>query len=289
MRRWALALLIACSGVEARSGLDEPLQVRGGSFKSGALPGGAERPEVTAIESASLVLRPGQTEKAVLGRTSTDAAAVAVRFADLGTGYWVIPVGGPDPSNGGELEWAVSLSFGPDVPPGPHELLVVAIDAAGNAGAQRGLPTCVASAIPDNDVACDPNAKLPAAVVSLTWDTPADLDLVVVAPDGTLLSAKRPRNGDPDAGAGTITRDSNAACLLDHVHREDLVFQVPPPAGSYLVYASLFDACGRAPVHFRVSVKQGPDVTLTREGTLLGVDANGGATLGTFVTELSFE
>ena len=292
MRRalWLAIVLAACSGVRSESALGEPLRVRSASFKEGALPGtpGA-RPEVTSIETASNVVRPGQTDKSISGRTSTDAVAVAVAFADIGTGYWVFPVGGPDPANGGEFEWSAPVEFGTEIPPGPHELRVVAIDGAGHAGTQRTLSLCVASSTPDNLAACDKAAKLPTAAVSLTWDAPADLDLVVAAPDGTIIDSKRPRNGDADAGTGLIDRDSSANCAIDSIRREDLVFQNPPPAGSYLIYANLFSACGHPPVHFRVTVTEGRTVTVTRAGTLLAADANGGARLGTFVTELAFQ
>jgi hypothetical protein len=95
----------------------------------------------------------------------------------------------------------------------------------------------------------------------------------------------------------TIDRDSNAACSLDRVQQEDLVFAEPPGPGSYLIFANLFDACQRAPVHFRLSVwvrQLGPDGKLTltenesKSGTLTAVDANGGSKVGTYVTEVAF-
>jgi hypothetical protein len=285
MRWLAFSLVLAaCSGVEARSGLTEPLRVQNASFKEGHLPGNVgARPEVTALETASTVVLPRQSGKSLSGRASPDAVAVALAFSDLGSGYWVFPVGGADPANGGELDWSASVDFGAHIPPGKHDLAFVGIDGHGHAGAVRTLSVCVAGATPDNLAACDPSVKPPALVVSLTWDTAADLDLVVAAPDGAILSPKRPTSGD----AGIIDRDSNSACTADGVQREDLVFQDAPPPGSYLIYADLFSACGHAPVHFQVAVTQAGITTLTRDGTLLAVDANGGASLGTFVTEVA--
>jgi hypothetical protein len=291
MRRLFLAIaLAACSGVEARAGLGEPLRIPQAAFKEGALPStpGA-KPEVTAIETASTLVRSRQSGKSIGGRTSPEAVAVAIAFADLGTGYWVFPVGGPDPANGGELEWNATVDFGANLPIGKHDLAVVAIDGAGHPGALRTLGVCVPSETPDNLAACDPTAKLPATVISLTWDSPVDLDLVVAAPDGSVVSSKRPKLGGTDAGAWAIDRDSNSGCVFDGIQREDLVFPEAPPPGSYLIYANLFSACGRAPVHFHVAVTQAGNVTLTREGTLLAVGANGGAALGTFVTEVAFQ
>jgi len=309
----AAALLACGSGTKSETGLGEPLRVRNGTFREGALPGlppvppGAPDvpPVVTSFESASTTVRLGQADKALLGRASPDAVAVALRFADLGSGYWVLPVDAPDPGNNGELVWQASTDFGGDLPPGLHPLRVVAIDASGRAGAQRELTVCVTPRAPDNLNACDATLRPPAAVLSLAWDTPADVDLVVVAPDGSILDAKRPRSAPRgDAGVdpslvGTIDRDSNRGCVIDGVQRENLVFPARPPPGSYLVYASLFDACGAAPVHFRFSLFEPEAVddagktfrvveSVTKSGVLTAVDASGGARIGTFVTEVTF-
>jgi len=297
----------ACSGEKSESGLGEPLRVRNGVFKEGPLPGSAPQTPpgpgvtVTAIETASTVLRPGQGEKTLGGRASPGAVAVAVAVAGLGRGYWLLPVDGPDPLNNNELGWQALVEIGRDVSPGPKELRIVAIDANGNAGTQRALPVCVPRLLPDNLNACDPTIAPPAAVVSLTWDAPADVDLVVVAPDGRVIDAKHPRwaAADPDAGTvpPTIDRDSNATCALDLVQQENLVFSEPPGPGSYLVFVNLFDACSLSAVHFRVSVaarQARPDghlelvETESTGGTLTVNLANGGAKLGTYVTEVAF-
>lgn len=317
----SLALsLFACSGVRDDVALDEPLRLRRATFKAGELPGAppapapapAVSPSVTSLETASTVIRPGQTDKTILGRATPDAVAIGLRFTDLGSGYWVFPVDGPDPQNGGELVWEVTADFGYGIPPGIHALRVVAIDGAGHAGTQRELSVCVTPSIPDNLNACDPTLTPPAAVLSLAWDTPVDLDLVVVTPDGRIVDAKHPRTVAPPppgptsggadagaaAGAGTFDRDSNGGCVIDGQQRENLVFQSRPAPGSYLVYANLFDACGHAPVHFQLSLFE-PEATadpkvqrlvesITKKGVLLAVDANGGSKIGTFVTEVSF-
>lgn len=313
----AIALLYACSGVRVETGIAEPLRVRNATFQAGELPGeppspnAGTRPLVTSLETASTIVRRGQTEKSILGRTSPEAVAVGVRFADLGSGWWVLPVDAPDPATNGELGWQINADFGADIPPGFHPIRVVAIDASGHGGAQRDLLVCVAPSVPDNGNSCDAAKVPPAAIISLAWDVPVDLDLVVVTPDGRMVDAKHPRTVAPpppgpstgvDAGAtdtgGAIDRDSNGACVIDGNNRESLVFQKLPPAGSYLVYASLFDACDHGPVHFRLSVFE-PEVsedkktqrlveTITKSGTLLPVDAHGGARIGTFVTEISF-
>lgn len=304
---------IACSGEKMPLALGEPIRIRGGAFKEGPLPGdppgATTRPEITAYESASTVVRLGQSGKIVLGRASPEAVAVGIAFADLGTGHWIFPAGASDPLTMGELGWQAECDFGIDLPPGPHPLRVVAIDAEGRAGAQRDLTVCVTPAIGDNLAACDKARTPPAVAISLAWDVSADLDLVVVDPQGRVIDAKHPRSvadaggltAGADAGAlsiGTIDRDSNASCRADALARETLVFQKAPPPGSYFVYANLFDACGKGAVHFRASLVEAqlaPDgktqvqvETLAKTGTLLPTEANGGARLGTFVLEIPF-
>lgn len=304
----ALAVLAACSGESGKSGLGEPLLVRNATFKEGPLPGApatdggdSDGVTITAIETSSTVLRPGQGEKTLTGRASVGAVAVALALGDLGHGYWLLPVDGPDPLNNGELGWQVLLEIARSVPPGKRDLRIVAVDAAGRAGTQRSLSVCVPGLVPDNLNACDPKIAPPAAVVSLTWDTPVDLDLVAVGPNGNVIDPKHSRGSVVvDAGASvppTLDRDSNAACSLDLVQTENLVFTEIPPPGSYLVFVNLFDACGHAPVHFKVSVysrQAKADGTFelalaeTKSGTLTDVAANGGSEIGTYVTEVAF-
>jgi hypothetical protein len=300
---------VACSGERAPLGITEPVRLKGAFFKSGDLPGtppiaqdggAAISPTVTSFDTASTIVQLGQTGKAIDGRTSVDAVAVGVRLTDLGTGYWVLPVDGPDPQSNGELTWQAQCDFGIDLPAGLHPLRVVAIDTNGHGGTQRELQICVTPAVPDNLNACDPSIAPPAEVISLSWDTLVDLDLVVVTPDGRTVDAKHPLTVLGDAGTaavGAIDRDSNGACVIDGKNREDLVFQ-KRPSGSYLVYANLFDACGLDVVHFRLSLFEAqlqPDgktqhlvETITKNGTLVAVEANGGTANGTFVAEIPF-
>ena len=306
---FAAVLFVACSGVASRTGIEEPIRLENASFHEGDwAPNGAAT--VTSLETASTVIRPSEAGKGLSGRTSPDAFAVAIRFADVGSGYWVFPVGGPDPQNKGELTWQTIADFGRAVPVGPHVLRIAAIDGNGAAGPPRDLDVCVTPPIPDNLNACDEKILPPGAVLSLSWDTPVDVDLVVVTPDGRIVDAKHPRTVAPpppgpataDAGTtssvGTFDRDSNANCVIDDLRREDLVFQSRPPAGSYLVYARLFDACSATAAHFTFSLFE-PEATadpkirhliesITKHGVLLPLEASGGATLGTFVTEVSF-
>lgn len=310
--------LLACGEQEITAGFEEPLRVESGQFIEGTLPGkpavSGEQPATPSAGAPSGVslIRPGQRVRAS-GTATGDAASVGIRFADLGSGYWVRPLSVPDlESSEGGFSWDLNIDFATDLEPGLHSLLLAAIGENGRAGTQRAVEICVQPVIPDRlsttsvllrGNRCDPKQQPPALVVSLGWDTPVDLDLQVVTPSGQRLDAKKPTNAvldregeiDPSVtGTGRIEADSNAGCLLDGLNRENLVFDQKPPPGRYAIYVDLYDACGERAVHFDVSIHQSvggaePDTfaqqkTYSQAGQLQALAASGGKT-GLFVTE----
>ena len=315
-----LLVVLGCSSESLTSGLTEPIRVRYGGtrnaqFFSGDLPGSKPltneevlagvQPSLpsTTLTTARGVVTPADTGFVLSGITSKEAYAVGIRFADLGTGYWVLPVTSQDPALPGTFTWSATADFGADIEPGRHPLRVVAIDSAGHAGTQTETSLCVASAVPDNLSACSPAATPPSTVLSMVWDTPVDLDMRVVTPQGKTVDPKHPStavavNGQIDItakGTGIFDRDAVRGCVRDGIQRENLVWQDAPLPGTYFVYASLYDACGQAAVRFNVSINQpGPELsggtqplisTFDLTGELLAVDADSGAKLGLFVTE----
>lgn len=304
------AALLGCSGEASPTGFGEPIRVLDGVFKAGPLPGsppvdGGEpvKPTVTAVNSVNNILRPGQGGKGLGGVVTDDASGVAVRFPDLGTGYWLVVPGAPDVSAPDALTFSMNLDVAADAPPGLHTLRFAAVNEMGEAGTQTDLLVCIDSPIPDNFNACDPSIPPPQAVLSLSWDAQVDLDLVVVTPSGQVVDAKH-RSTAPlaDGGVtidpmkdGVIDRDSNAGCALD-ARRENLVWQGAPAAGQYLVYVNLFSACARDAVRFTVALHRAEPADggstlvkkLEQSGELLAIDANGGATKGLYVTAFSF-
>ena len=81
------------------------------------------------------------------------------------------------------------------------------------------MTLCVDGVIPDNFNVCAPNLPPPAAVLSLDWDTAADLDLQVTTPDGKLVDAKHPTTARHGRGrrresrpAGVLDVDAQAGC-----------------------------------------------------------------------------
>jgi hypothetical protein len=307
---------VACSGEPLTQASGQPLRVLDAQFREAALPGSRplsndevntgvapQRPTVTSTSLANALIPAGEPGRSFNGRTTPDAAAIGVRLAGLGSGYFVLPTRNADVVNDGELEWSFRAAFARDIPAGKQRLLFAAIDAGGHAGTQVELNLCISPEIPDNGNACDQATAPPALVVSLGWSEAVDLDLRVLTPNGKIVDSKHPSTESEDAsghvdpkaeGAGLIGYDSFAHCSDDGRRREDLVFQSSPPSGTYLVYANLYDACGQPGAHFDASLQRAvagdaPDSFAVEEtyhqtGELEAAQANGGAGLGLFVT-----
>jgi hypothetical protein len=319
------ALLMACGGNNtSKTGVGEPLVIKVApvppardkilaQFIEGDLPGsppsdaglGSSDGGVTSGGSVGFnfsagYVYEGQGNLTITGTAPLDAASVALRLSDVGSGYWVVPMG-PLDTQTGLLSWSAMADFSSSILPGWHPLKYVAIDNNGVAGQQQTYDKlCVANRVPDNFNSCIPTAAPPANVISLSWDANVDLDLQVTTPDGTLVEPQNPKTPD---GMGTIDRDSNANCVIDGIRYENLVWKANQgPHGRYGIYVNLVSACGKPIVHFNVgvysAVSAGTDANgkalqrlyqdYTTSGELLDFQANGGSGIGLFVTEFIF-
>jgi len=300
---------LACGGEPLTVGLEEPLRAPGAQFRGGDLPGlppltaadlgaGAQpvAPYPTPPEVVGRVVSPLDVGYNVSGRASTDAYAVGFQLAGLGSGYWLIPVGAPDPTNANELTWRAALDFGPSLPSGLQRLLVAAVDVSGASGTQREIELCVRAPTADNLNVCDPTSAPPALVVSLSWSNDADLDLEIAAPDGSFVDRANVRGSGPGSAGAQLERDANAGCRASGAPRENVVWQEAPTPGRYQVYVNLHDACGADAASFELTRHERAagdgegeyrQVETSRTaGTLPSLSANGGARRGLWVTEL---
>jgi hypothetical protein len=101
-------------------------------------------------------------------------------------------------------------------------------------------------------------------VISLSWDTHADLDLHVVDPTGVEIwkrninSFESPPPGAPPEAPGTphpggiLDFDSNAACVPDGRYAENVVYADKPPSGHYVIRVDTYSLCDAPGAHWRV-------------------------------------
>lgn len=273
----AAAMLLCASGalscgVPAPLGLDEPVRVEHGMLVRELRTREDSPVVVRSFENANTIVTDRQRNKLLTGRASTDAFAIAIRLREQGSGYWVLPLGAPDPSANDELTFEALLAFAPTVARGINTVELRAVDRDGVAGPASTFPLCVLGPVPDNLNSCDPTSAPPVAVFSLAWDTEADLDVEVELPDGRRVSAKRPSTAGDRSAASTVwvDTDAGAQCRHDGARRENVVLNDAPPFGRYRVYASLFDACGQSQVYARLTVLR--RALGAREGTFQQVE-----------------
>lgn len=273
----ALALALAsggCAVAPADRGLLALLRVDGAQFYPGRPPaaqaGPGAGPEITGLLVGRTVVRPGEVDFGVSGAAAAGTTGVALSL-ERDAGYWVLAAGVPDVTAPDQPTYAAQLSFAPTLPPGPRNLAVQAVDAAGHAGPPRLQPLTVAeraSALPDG-----------ALVIGLRWDTEADLDLHVVEPGGTEIWARKPTGsaGTPDGGAsdagtatpGVLDVDSNALCVIDGRRAENVIYAQAAPAGTYLVRIDPWSLCGAAYANWVAEVRRNGEVVARAAGELV--------------------
>lgn len=88
--------------------------------------------------------------------------------------------------------------------------------------------------------------------VSVTWNTPSDVDLQVVEPSGERVYWGRKTS----ATGGTLDLDSNAGCTIDNKNNENIRW-TSAPAGSYTVAVDYYKACTATLTQYVVTVNNG--------------------------------
>ncbi|HEY4185685.1 MAG TPA: hypothetical protein VGP07_11485 [Polyangia bacterium] len=271
------ALAASCGGAVPDSGIEASLRLTGAGvqYVPGALldDPAAVGPAVHGI-SASGNIFPGAIGRSISGSVETGSSAVLIGL-DGDLGHYIVPVTGLDIDNPPDLQFSAQASLARTTPVGADKIRVRAVGPDGNVGpgTTQGL-TVQAAAVTGT------------LVVSLSWDTEADLDLHLVTPsltgDGkpvelwsgnrTTLLPRSPLEGgsytdDELAMAGIFDFDSNSQCVIDGLLNENAYWTAPPPPGHYIVRVDAFSMCGQTAAHWTVTVTEGG----VPVGTFVGV------------------
>jgi hypothetical protein len=111
--------------------------------------------------------------------------------------------------------------------------------------------------------------------VSLSWDTPTDVDLHVVPPSGNeIYWANRTADG------GELDLDSNAACSIDGVNNENITFADEAPVGEYVVRVDFWSDCGGLGANYTVTTRACGKVETFQGSFAPGTGDGGGAGSG---------
>jgi hypothetical protein len=256
MRPLALGLVVGgllaagCSGADPSSGQQAYFRIQGAQYISGPIDITSHDPApiVSSPSAANLDLFPGVANKKISGSVGPNSTAVLVGLQG-DVGHWVVPVQDFDQNTLGNYTFSFSGSFSPLTPAGDGgvvELIFRATTRDGKIG-----PAYAQS------MTMDAPQIQGALVISLTWDTEADLDLHVDLPsDGDAgvneIWSRKP-SGLPlgtvgatvDAGlqSGYLDFDSNSQCVIDGRRAENVIFSSTPPSGRYIVRVDTFSLC----------------------------------------------
>jgi len=265
-----------CDAASADPGRDALLQVRPAQFVEGPLPDDSGGPLVTAVETLTTSLRPGETDRPLQGTLAAEATAVAIGL-EGDRGYWTVVASAPDVILPDQPTFAAELSTSIFLMPGPAMLLLAAVDDNGRVGPPKRIPMTVS----------ERPVPAGALVVSLTWDDDADLDLHVVDPKGVEIwsrnrsSAISDRPGAPPSdevvfASGYLDVDSNSGCLVDGRRQENVIWPNVVPRGRVSVRVNTASLCATPTTRWQVEVR--------REGTRI---ASASGTSSTFDTRFA--
>ena len=290
----ALAALVclaaACSdSVRADAGLDAYLQIAGAQFVRGPMPdGSASGPATLQITLVSTNIWPGLSNDPVGGALAPTATAAAIGLQG-DVGYWIVTAGVPSVATPTDPSFSANAVFSQAIVGGSYTLVVRGVDAAGI----FGPPMTQVLVEEDSPTNPSPAGDL---IVSLTWDTEANLDLHVVDPGGVEIywaqqSSQPPFSFDKvDGGSyGYLDYDSNANCVLDGLRREDVIWPDAPPAGQYTVRVDTGALCGQVIANWKVTSTLLGQQVAHAAGVALDADTRGSHGIGSGVLAFTFD
>ena len=270
---WAAVLLGACGEDPSLPGMGLGLQVRvhEAQLQRGGLHEPNGGPAVTQVTTPQLVVRRGEGTVQLGGRLGPEGVSLLIQAVG-DSDHWQVAPDGFDFVIANELLFGTELEFSHAIASERVDVELQAVDGEGRAG-----PTVLRTFEVSSDV---PPSEL---LVSMAWDAPVDLDLHVELPSGVVVGPKNTNANEPIPGmitppdgamlGGYHDYDSNQHCGLDLRNRENVIWEITPPRGTYRVYAELFSACDVEVANLEVAVLRGEDAIANAGATMYAFDA----------------
>ncbi len=258
----ATIAVAACSGSNPSSGQTAYMRIQNAQFIAGSIDTAdhGNLPQVHSIATRSNDVFSGVSGKSFSGDVGPGSTGILIGL--LGdSGHWTMPVQDMDQNTPGDFTFSCTASFSMDPPSndgGALTLVVRATDKDGNIGPASLYTLNLQEVRPEG-----------ALVISLDWDTQADLDLHVVLPSGDAgineIWSRKPSGlpvgtsvapDDVDAAIadGYLDHDSNSQCVIDGRRNENVIFPITPPDGHYIVRVDTFSLCSEVTARWRVQV-----------------------------------
>ena len=266
--------------VRLQNRTDIPLVLLGGIYVDHEPPAvGADegqRPSMGEVSGNETIIAGGTASLAVAASDPQgvhEVVGVVVQVEGY-HGYYQMPV----ELFAGQVEMVILLSTlgGQEVDFDEVTLSLSAIDAKGH----RSEPTPYTLNV-------NHQAQSGEVQVSVSWDSPSDVDLHVIEPGGEEIYYGHKTS----ATGGQLDLDSNPACGIDGVNNENVTWATDSPEGTYQVLVDYFSNCsipsagGEDVTHYIVTVKN-CGINKTYEGGFTPNEADsGGSGSGELVCE----
>jgi hypothetical protein len=299
-------LLVACSGGATPDlGYGNELVVAGAQFRPGGFPAPSGGPATLNLAQTHTGIVIGE-ERETITALFDGAATGAIIGVQGEPGTWIVPTQPPDIENPDAATLAATIGLSLDAPQGELTLQVAATDSAGNIGEPAELSyMALAAPAPTGDL-----------VITLLWNSTADLDLHVIDGSGNEVWSGKPSTFTaPPAGStpldptterddilasGWLDEDANANCTYDGAPAEHVIWtpRVDPitnvtiqpviPAGTYTVRVDTRSLCRDPDAYWYVEAdSEGSDIAAARgiatpDDTLAPHGAGAGITAMTF-------
>jgi hypothetical protein len=251
-----VAVLAACdSSASSQLGLDNLMQISGAQYVPGPFPqpsGGPATVQVvptygTAIVGSMCSNNPctAADQEVINGLLDPGATAAVVGVQGV-DGSWIVTAGFPGVTAPNNPTISPTIELADNFPIGPFNVLVASADIDNQVGPPMQATIIAAPLAP-------PSGLL---VVSLLWNTAAELDLHVIDPNGSEVWSGSPNTikpappGQPPlppsafADGGILDNTANLNCRHDGHPHEDVIWQAPPPHGMYTVRVDPISLCG---------------------------------------------
>ena len=234
-------------------------------FHEGEAPAAGAGPTVTAdVQSAGI---PGGSVQVSLS-SGTAFQRVVLAAPNGAPGWWELTL------PAGVTAADIILGLGTELASDSLEALFAVGAAGGAVGAYEEAPI-------DVEVVGTGEVQ-----VSISWDSPTDVDLHVVDPDGDEIYYG---SRTTDEG-GELDLDSNAGCSMDEKRNENITWpEGSAKRGTYIVRVDYWSACSfTGTTNYVVTVRRDGHAPQTYTGTLTGAGTNGGEGDGIQVTTFNW-
>jgi hypothetical protein len=300
-----LALLAAgagaCSDASSDPGANAMLRLSGTGvqYVPGALgtDPAADSPTIISKVISTDSVFPGVADRPLNGSALGSTSVLIGLAGDVG--HWVAPTGQRDTDVEGAFDFSTRFSLSPLLPldPSDQTMIIRAVDAQG----QVGPPVTITLKVRALGSPLGAPVEGQPLVVTLQWDTEADLDLKVRITDPSMPDAPPidiwtkhrvalpplgpadpPYLDDQVKDVGALDYDSNASCVIDGIRQENVIFtQAPPspkaaPPGLYEVRVDATSLCGQVTARWHAyAIANGTDLLGEAYGQAIDIDTQG--------------